>query len=125
MFDEGHHVFDAADGAFSSHLTGMEAAEMRRWVCGPEGGRRRGRGLSDRVGDLIGDDEQAGKLLESAIRAARELPGPGWLQRLGRARPRTPPNGSSAWSASRSMPAPKDSPADFRWRPNAHHRSRA
>ena len=82
VFDEGHHVFDAADGAFSSHLTGLETAEMRRWVCGPEGGRRRGRGLSERIGDLIGDDEQAGKLLEAAMKTARELPGPGWLQRL-------------------------------------------
>ena len=36
VFDEGHHLFDAADGAFSSHLSALEAAELRRWLRGPE-----------------------------------------------------------------------------------------
>ena len=27
VFDEGHHLFDAADSAFAGHLTGLEAAE--------------------------------------------------------------------------------------------------
>ena len=34
VFDEGHHVFDAADGAFSAELSGMETAELRRWLLG-------------------------------------------------------------------------------------------
>jgi ATP-dependent DNA helicase DinG len=37
VFDEGHHLFDAADSAFSAALSGAEAAEMRRWLRGPEG----------------------------------------------------------------------------------------
>ena len=37
MFDEGHHLFDAADSTFSVALTGQEAIEMRRWIVGPEG----------------------------------------------------------------------------------------
>ena len=43
VFDEGHHLFDAADSAFSTALSGAEAAEMRRWIRGPEGRGRRGR----------------------------------------------------------------------------------
>ena len=39
VFDEGHHVFDAADGAFSALLSGDETEELRRWLAGP---RRRG-----------------------------------------------------------------------------------
>ena len=42
VFDEGHHVFDAADGAFSARLSGQEGADLRVWLLGPEGagGRR-------------------------------------------------------------------------------------
>src|SRR5690606_17603901 len=36
VFDEGHHVFDAADSTFAAALTGAEAIELRRWVIGPE-----------------------------------------------------------------------------------------
>ena len=50
VFDEGHHLFDAADSAFSGHLTALETAELRRWIRGPEAERRRGRGrLGHRV----------------------------------------------------------------------------
>src|SRR5471030_142324 len=35
VFDEGHHLFDAADSAFSAALSGAESAEMRRWIRGP------------------------------------------------------------------------------------------
>ena len=42
VFDEGHHVFDAADSAFAAHLSGREMADLRRWLLGAEGaGRRR------------------------------------------------------------------------------------
>ena len=87
VFDEGHHVFDAADSAFSAHLTGVEAAELRRWVVGAESSGRRGgggsraRGLARRMEDLVGDQETAEKL-DAALRAARALPGPEWRQRL-------------------------------------------
>ena len=84
VFDEGHHVFDAADSAFSAHLSGRETADLRRWLLGAEGrSRSRARGLKRRVEDLIGDDAVAAEALEEIVHAARELPADGWLQRLG------------------------------------------
>ena len=82
VFDEGHHLFDAADSAFSGHLTALETAELRRWIRGPEAERRRGRGLADRIGDLLGEDEQGERLLQQVLRAALALPGPGWTRRV-------------------------------------------
>ena len=35
VFDEGHHLFDAADSTFAVALTGQEAIELRRWIVGP------------------------------------------------------------------------------------------
>ncbi len=43
VFDEGHHLFDAADATFGAALTGREAIELRRWVIGPESSARKGR----------------------------------------------------------------------------------
>jgi ATP-dependent DNA helicase DinG len=82
VFDEGHHLFDAADGAFSGHLTAFETAELRRWLRGPESERRRGRGLADRIGDLVADNDEAEKLMHKVLRAALALPGPGWTRRV-------------------------------------------
>ncbi len=82
VFDEGHHLFDAADSAFSGHLTGLEMAELRRWVRGPETRSRRGRSLSDRLGELIADDAGAVNLLHEVIHWATGLPGPGWQRRI-------------------------------------------
>ena len=53
VFDEGHHLFDAADSTFSMALSGQEAIELRRWIIGPEGNARgRRRGLAARLSDL-------------------------------------------------------------------------
>ncbi|MFZ5672035.1 MAG: ATP-dependent DNA helicase [Pseudomonadota bacterium] len=82
VFDEGHHLFDASDSAFSGHLTALETAELRRWLRGPEAAGRRGRGLKERVGDLVGDDETAEKHLNAVLTAAYALPGPGWTRRI-------------------------------------------
>ncbi|MFQ5938801.1 MAG: ATP-dependent DNA helicase [Alphaproteobacteria bacterium] len=83
VFDEGHHVFDAADGAFSSHLSGQETADLRRWLRGAEGRRlSRARGLKRRVGDLIAGDGRAERALDAALKGAHLLPGEGWRQRL-------------------------------------------
>jgi ATP-dependent DNA helicase DinG len=84
VFDEGHHLFDAADGTFASHLSGMETAELRRWILGAEGGRgrSRARGLKRRIEDLLAGDEQAMQALEEALVAASALPAEGWHQRL-------------------------------------------
>ena len=84
VFDEGHHLFDAADSGFSARLTGREMAELRRWIRGPEGrARTRMRGLEERLKDLIADDETAQHALEDAVQAASALAGEGWTQRLG------------------------------------------
>ncbi len=80
VFDEGHHIFDAADSAFAGHLTGLEAAELRRWLIGAETGRMRG--LKRRVEDLVAADAPAGEALQGIIEAARALPGEGWLRRV-------------------------------------------
>jgi ATP-dependent DNA helicase DinG len=88
VFDEGHHVFDAADSAFSAHLSAQEAADLRRWLLGSEEQRRsRARGLARRIGDVAGGDERSAKLLEESLRAARALPGPAWPQRLASEQP--------------------------------------
>lgn len=81
VFDEGHHLFDAADAAFSACLSGQETAELRRWVRGTEG-RRRGRGLEQRLADMIAESEGAREALSAAVRAAAQLPGEGWSGRI-------------------------------------------
>jgi ATP-dependent DNA helicase DinG len=82
VFDEGHHLFDAADSAFAAALSGAEAAEMRRWIRGPEGRGRRGRGLEVRLTEILGDREDARAALDAAVRAAGALPGEGWSGRI-------------------------------------------
>jgi ATP-dependent DNA helicase DinG len=82
VFDEGHHLFDAADSAFAAALSGAEAAEMRRWIRGPEGRGRRGRGLEARLMDVLGEREDARAALLEAVRAAAGLPGEGWSGRI-------------------------------------------
>jgi ATP-dependent DNA helicase DinG len=84
VFDEGHHLFDAADSGFSAMLSGREMAELRRWIRGPEGrARTRMRGLEERLKDLIADDEAAQHALDEAVQAASALAGEGWTTRLG------------------------------------------
>ncbi len=83
VFDEGHHLFDAADSAFSAYLSGREMAELRRWTRGAEETRRhRNRGLRDRLSDLLAGDSEGESLLDAASRAAAALPAAGWPQRL-------------------------------------------
>ena len=83
LFDEGHHLFDAADSTFAVAFGGQEAIEMRRWIVGPEGrSRGRRRGLAARLMDVASYDEEGARALDAAIEAARALPSDGWLQRL-------------------------------------------
>jgi ATP-dependent DNA helicase DinG len=82
VFDEGHHLFDAADSAFAAALSGAETAELRRWLLGAEGGRSRARGLRARIEDLAGDIPELLAPLEAALSAARALAAPGWAGRL-------------------------------------------
>lgn len=83
IFDEGHHLFDAADSTFSVALSGQEAIELRRWVMGPEGNSRgRRRGLAARLSDLASYDEEGGEAIRAAADAARALPADEWLKRI-------------------------------------------
>jgi ATP-dependent DNA helicase DinG len=84
IFDEGHHLFDAADSIFGAALTGQETIELRRWLMGPEGkARGRRRGLAARLADVASYDEAGAAALDAAVQAAGALPGDGWLVRLG------------------------------------------
>ena len=83
VFDEGHHLFDAADATFAVALTGGETIELRRWILGPEKtARGRRRGLAARLSDLGGYDDDGALALDEATRAARALPADGWGGRL-------------------------------------------
>lgn len=91
VFDEGHHLFDAADNAFSVALTGREAVELKNWLLGPptaKTGRRRG--LAARLADISSYDDAAADLVERIAQAARALPGEGWLARAGGGEPEGP-----------------------------------
>ena len=91
IFDEGHHVFDASDSAFSAALTASEATELRRWLRGAEEARRgRARGLTKRLSDLVADSETALVALEEVVEAARILPATGWRKRLSENSPAGP-----------------------------------
>jgi ATP-dependent DNA helicase DinG len=82
VFDEGHHVFEAADSAFAAEISGAEGAELRRWLLGAEGGMSRARGLKRRLDDLVVGNAALETPLEAVLQAARALPGPGWSLRL-------------------------------------------
>lgn len=81
VFDEGHHLFDAADSGFAALLSGSEMTDLRRWIRGPEGrARSRMRGLRERLSDLVGDG--ADDALEEALQASGVLASEGWMSRL-------------------------------------------
>ncbi len=72
VFDEGHHLFDAADSGFAAFLSGSEMADLRRWIRGPEGrARTRMRGLEERLKDLVADDDKPRRR-----RSTKRLPRP-------------------------------------------------
>ena len=96
VFDEGHHLFDAADSAFSAHLTGLETRELRRWLLGADASERtagRLRGLQRRLEDIIVDSQEDLEYLEEALRAARALPAAGWHKRVQESQPQGPLEG--------------------------------
>jgi ATP-dependent DNA helicase DinG len=87
VFDEGHHLLEAADSAFSVRLSGQEGRELRRWIVGAEAsGRSRARGLRRRIDDLVEGDGDGVKALLEVLAAARVLPGDGWAQRVAEGR---------------------------------------
>ena len=88
VFDEGHHLFDAADAMFGTALTGAETIELRRWIVGPEGSARgRRRGLQARLSDVASYDEEGGRAVADVVAAAQGLAADGWLGRLAEGAP--------------------------------------
>ncbi|WP_040507395.1 ATP-dependent DNA helicase [Gluconobacter morbifer] len=102
VFDEGHHVPDAADSAFATVLSGLEAAELRRWLLGAEGSRSRARGLLRRLDDLVERIPAIDAPLHAVLQAARSLPAPGWSSRL------NPPSDHDATGTGNDSPVPDD-----------------
>ncbi|MBD25920.1 MAG: helicase [Candidatus Marinimicrobia bacterium] len=96
VFDEGHHIFAAADSAFSAHLSGLETADLRRWLLGAEGstGRSRGRGLKRRAEELMAEGGPISSALtvalDETLAATHCLPAPGWRNRIRDEKPRGP-----------------------------------
>jgi ATP-dependent DNA helicase DinG len=83
LFDEGHHLFDAADSTFAVAFGGQEAIELRRWIVGPEGrSRGRRRGLAARLMDVASYDDEGARALDAAVEAAKAMPSDGWIQRV-------------------------------------------
>lgn len=83
IFDEGHHLFESADSAFSAHLTGREMADLRRWILGAEEqSLSRARGIKRRIEDIISGNDEEEKLLQAILHAARNLVATGWNKRL-------------------------------------------
>lgn len=87
VFDEGHHIPDAADSAFSLTFSGLETAELRRWILGAEGSRSRARGLRRRMEDVLERLPALQGPFNALISATQHgLPHPGWSLRLQAAR---------------------------------------
>jgi len=83
IFDEGHHLFDAADSAYAGHLTALETQELRRWLRGNEGGKKsRARGLKRRADDLVAGEPELEIILQDILEAALCLTSEGWATRL-------------------------------------------
>jgi ATP-dependent DNA helicase DinG len=82
VFDEGHHVFDAADSAFAVVLSGLETALLRRWLLGSEGAASRMRGLQWRLDGLVASRPALNAPLAEVLRLARVLPGADFRSRL-------------------------------------------
>ena len=98
IFDEGHHIFDAADSAFSLSLTLDDAAQMRRWLIGGAGQSQqhnrmtnslRSQGLLTRLdqalfhsGQRRGHSPQENRAITELTEAAYELPQEGWAERM-------------------------------------------
>jgi len=91
VFDEGHHLFDAADSGFATHLCGREMSELRRWIIGPEGRTRaRSRGLEERLKDIVEGESDLHMLVLQTRTAAGALAGDGAMSRIVNAAARNP-----------------------------------
>lgn len=89
IFDEGHHLFAAADSAFSSLLSGNKALDLHSWLNGniKEGSPwrvSRNKGFTRRMEDLSASDDKIRKLVDDIMFKTSFLTKRGWLARIGR-----------------------------------------
>ena len=102
VFDEGHHLFEAADSAFSIRFCGQETEWLRRYIRGNEQSRSgRAKGLAERLEEGMAiaevwqespensEKEGSGKKplslredLAGLARAASQLPDQDWRRRI-------------------------------------------
>lgn len=79
IFDEAHHLFDAADSAYALYLSGRELREFATWI-----GFSERRGLLPRLDRLLA--EYPNKMVQECTALLREMatdfPTEGWLRRL-------------------------------------------
>ncbi len=89
VFDEGHHLFSAADNAFASVISGFEGEDMRQWLMGTEESSRliRRRGLARRAEEVSLSEPDIALNINEALSRAEFLPRSGWLSRLKSAKP--------------------------------------
>ncbi|MCX8502014.1 MAG: ATP-dependent DNA helicase, partial [Alphaproteobacteria bacterium] len=81
VFDEGQHIFAAADAIFAVEFSTRTSGELRQWLLGKDDSQsravagRRSHGLALRVEPLLHPEDQASRdLLQIILKAARELP---------------------------------------------------
>ncbi len=86
VFDEGHHLFEAADSVFAVQLSCRQGEDLRRWLLGASSHRSRARGLMQRIAELIAGDGEA--IVDAIRKASACLPSQGWQDRLASGAPR-------------------------------------
>ena len=90
IFDEAQHLFDVADGVFSSHCSALEMIRLRRWLIGTSTRRTRVRGLRARVFDVLQrEDEDVAQLLAEISTQAQILAGTEWRDTLDKEIPKS------------------------------------
>ena len=109
IFDEAHHLFEAADSAFTMSLTLRDMREFALWLEGsrastsssPQGGNPMA-GLQKRLSAWTAEDEDLAEMMASLLRAAKQaLPKDGVMRRLQETAPSggTPSGGAASGNA--------------------------
>ena len=85
VFDEGHHLFEASDSAFRTFLCASEAEFMRRFIIKNENGDILGSkatGLKSTITNILGNDTNAQKQVDTILNYAECLPDSKWRERI-------------------------------------------
>ncbi|NCB49114.1 MAG: ATP-dependent DNA helicase [Alphaproteobacteria bacterium] len=83
IFDEAHHLFEAADNAFASELSGWEGVMMHRFLFGHSRSVKRLKGLSRRIDEILKEKSfEVQESVISLIESAQFLPKEGFLKRI-------------------------------------------